>query len=34
MDSTKPMMDILCDFFFSHTKLNNQFKKYYFKIKF
>lgn len=33
MDSTKPMMDILCDFF-SHTKLNNQFKKYYFKIKF
>lgn len=33
MDSTKPMMDILCDFF-SYTKLNNQFKKYYFKIKF
>lgn len=23
-----------CVIFFSHTKLNNQFKKYYFKIKF
>lgn len=33
MDSTKTMMDIFV-WFFSHTKLNNQFKKYYFKIKF